>query len=259
MKTTTLFVLLFALDPARAGEFELGLVERASVEPYRKANGIPWDLSREFNLERQAALGGGLRDNSGGTGLTWKFLWGKISQSAEKGTFFQKYQSSDVSLSGDYELVYIKNLTSQGDLIDGNTLALFALPVGTVAYTDVLNARRTIQEYDYGTKPTAAEIAELKAEADRRNKLLRQAVVAESSERAAKIETARIEREDRVLKYHQDLEAKGDAYGEFCMGKRYATGDGVATNLAKAREMFIKAAAQGHDAAAAELSKLSPK
>jgi TPR repeat protein len=49
----------------------------------------------------------------------------------------------------------------------------------------------------------------------------------------------------------------GEARGQFCMGKRYLTGGGVKKDIAKARDMFQKAAAQGHPDAAAELKKLN--
>ena len=62
---------------------------------------------------------------------------------------------------------------------------------------------------------------------------------------------------DPVLKLQQDASARGDPDGQFRMGQRYLTGDGVERNVARAREMFEKAAAQGETQAVAALSKLT--
>jgi localization factor PodJL len=62
--------------------------------------------------------------------------------------------------------------------------------------------------------------------------------------------------DDAALKYDLDLAAKGDAYGQLRMGERYRDGDGVAKDLAKARQMFSLAADQGNSDAATDLAKL---
>lgn len=64
------------------------------------------------------------------------------------------------------------------------------------------------------------------------------------------------EADANALRYNRELAAKGDAYGQFRMGQRYLKGDGVERDVTKAREMFQKAAAQGHSGASAELAKL---
>jgi len=60
----------------------------------------------------------------------------------------------------------------------------------------------------------------------------------------------------RILKSHQDLADKGDAYGELRMGQRYRDGDGVPKDLVKAREWLQKAADQGQPDAAKALALL---
>jgi TPR repeat protein len=60
----------------------------------------------------------------------------------------------------------------------------------------------------------------------------------------------------RVLAFQQDLADKGDAYGQYKMGLRYAHGDGVDKDLPKARDLLAKAADQGNRDAADELAKL---
>jgi hypothetical protein len=51
------------------------------------------------------------------------------------------------------------------------------------------------------------------------------------------------------LKYDQKLADAGDPFGELRMGQRYRDGDGVGRDLAKAKALFAKAAAQGDPAA----------
>ncbi|MDB6022292.1 MAG: hypothetical protein JWQ04_2149, partial [Pedosphaera sp.] len=62
--------------------------------------------------------------------------------------------------------------------------------------------------------------------------------------------------DSKVLAFHKELAEKGDAYGEYKMGVRYLNGDGVDKDLAKARDLLGKAAAQGNKDAATELAKL---
>jgi TPR repeat protein len=59
---------------------------------------------------------------------------------------------------------------------------------------------------------------------------------------------------DKLLKYDMGAAEKGNASSQFRMGKRYLSGDGVTKDEEKAKIYFLKAAAQGHDAAAEELS-----
>jgi TPR repeat protein len=61
---------------------------------------------------------------------------------------------------------------------------------------------------------------------------------------------------DKALRYNIDLALKGDDYGEYRMGQRCRDGEDVPKDLKKAREWFIKAAAQGNKAAIKELAHL---
>lgn len=60
----------------------------------------------------------------------------------------------------------------------------------------------------------------------------------------------------KVLQHHQELAARGDAYGQWQMGHRYAVGDGVEKDLLRARSLLAMAANQGQVEAKAELDKL---
>ena len=62
----------------------------------------------------------------------------------------------------------------------------------------------------------------------------------------------------KALKFNQDQAAKGEAYGQFRMGERYLTGDGVEKDLIKARVYISKAAEQGMTSAVELLKNLPP-
>jgi hypothetical protein len=62
----------------------------------------------------------------------------------------------------------------------------------------------------------------------------------------------------RVLKWQQELADKGDPFGEYMMGSRYRDGNGVPSDLDKAREFLKKSADQGYADAVAALAKLPP-
>jgi hypothetical protein len=67
---------------------------------------------------------------------------------------------------------------------------------------------------------------------------------------------ANAEKEAVKLKFDQEQADKGKDLYQYRMGLRYLNGNGVTNDVAKAREYFIKAAAQGNEDATAELRKL---
>lgn len=71
-----------------------------------------------------------------------------------------------------------------------------------------------------------------------------------------KKEAARQAALGRALKANEDAAAAGDAYGLLRMGERYRDGDGVQTNLDKARNYLNRAAAAGDLTASNELVAL---
>lgn len=63
----------------------------------------------------------------------------------------------------------------------------------------------------------------------------------------------------KTLEFHRNLCAQGDAYGQFKMGIRYLTGDGVEKDENKARDLLAKSSAQGFKDATIALAKLHAK
>ena len=115
---------------------------------------------------------------------------------------------------------------------------LCAKPAGTYTYTTVAGASRTIWKLDYGhiyvppppAPPTPEQIA---AEQKKRKQT-----------------------EASTIKWLQDQADQGEAYAQRRLGERYMKGDGVETNLVKAKELLTKAAAQGDQDATDMLTKL---
>jgi hypothetical protein len=65
--------------------------------------------------------------------------------------------------------------------------------------------------------------------------------------------------QNAILKLDQEKAAEGSALYQYRLGRRYLTGNGVEKDVAKARELFEQAAAQGNTDAGAELEKLPPR
>ena len=134
---------------------------------------------------------------------------------------------------------------AEGDWIGDDTKTRtfhLAKEAGTYTYSTVLGGSRTIRKLEYGTPyttpppppPTPEQIVEIKAKAA-------------AGKKAS---------EQKVLKYNQELAAKGDPYGLLRMGELYRDGEGVPKDLGKARDYFTKAVAAGSPSAADELSRL---
>lgn len=118
------------------------------------------------------------------------------------------YQTRDIFIWG------YTNRVAQGDELSGDVAKLCTKQV----YREMIGSRelRSMPMPYYGTPwtapiPTQEEIAAAKAKVDAQAK-------------AAK-----------ALKFNQDQADKGDAYGQYRMGQRYLTGDGVAKDLPTAR------------------------
>jgi TPR repeat protein len=73
-----------------------------------------------------------------------------------------------------------------------------------------------------------------------------------------KAEVAKQSANERILAANEAAAAQGDPYGLLRMGERYRDGDGVETNLDKARDYFTRAAAAGDLTASNELVALPP-
>lgn len=239
-------------------EFKIKRIGDACEVRYRCLQGVAYDLYPRFIWDEQCAAGA-IPSFSEMPCSEWVLLWGKILQVLDRGILLESYQLDDVYREREPDLIFIKNITEHWTLVDGDFLTCFAVKAGTISYKNALGVERTVRAYDYGTKPTSSQIAELDLAAKKKGEAFDKAMSSQASAARAVVEAKKASASAKVLKFHQDLAAKGDAYGEYQMGLRFLNGDGVGKDLGKAREMFIKAAAQGHQSAKDQLLKLPSK
>ncbi len=134
------------------------------------------------------------------------------------------------------DIFFVANFPYPSDARQGYE-QMMAFPNGYFSHTNSIGQVLTIPSIDYGTPCTKTwSQAEITASKQK----------AESDKRAAK---------DRFLKSNQDSAARGEPLGFMRMGVRYRDGDGVETNLLKAKTYFQKAADAGLQEAIDELSK----
>jgi TPR repeat protein len=136
------------------------------------------------------------------------------------------------------DIFYVANFPYPADARQGYE-QMMAFPNGYFSHTNSIGQVLTIPSIDYGTPCTKTwSQAEISASKQK----------AESDKRAIK---------ERLLKSNQDSAGRGEPLGLMRMGVRYRDGDGVETNLLKAKTYFQKAADAGLQEAADELSKLN--
>ncbi|HMP82775.1 MAG TPA: hypothetical protein PKA41_08755 [Verrucomicrobiota bacterium] len=70
-----------------------------------------------------------------------------------------------------------------------------------------------------------------------------------AKQRQSEITARKQETQSKVLAWHQELAARGDAYGQLRMGERYLTGEDVEIDVIKAVEFLRASAAQGNTTA----------
>jgi hypothetical protein len=141
-----------------------------------------------------------------------------------------------------------------GNYAVGNTMTITAEKIGTIQAVneDGTPAAGAVfelwEKYDDTAEQQEIERSHQKFEAEKRADLIKKQEAAIARKKT--VETI-------ALKSNQAAADKGDAYVLLRMGERYRDGDGVETNLAKAKEYLQKAADAGSQTAKDELSKLN--
>jgi TPR repeat protein len=124
----------------------------------------------------------------------------------------------------------------------------------------VLGANKRVRAYDYGTKPTAQEIAPVReiwekeeaariASEERTRKAAEQAKREAIETRQKQIEAARSATTARVVAYQHQQASNGSPSFQIELGKRFMRGDGVETNVALARHWLKSACTNGESEA----------
>ena len=146
----------------------------------------------------------------------WVRFEGKVVEVQPNGIrlqgYYDGYGSDEDTV--DFFVAHFPYNAAEGDWV-GTHLFYLAKEAGTYTYTTVFGGSRTIRKLEYEIPytppppppPTPEQIAAAKAKA-----------VADKKAN-----------EEKVLKYNQELAAKGDPYGLLRMGERYRDGDGVPT------------------------------
>lgn len=144
-----------------------------------------------------------------------------------------------LNFNGEFFVAGFAGDVAQGDPLDSFTV-WHALPGGVYKYNTVSGGTRTLHQLIYGT-PCAAP-----------QKSPEQILAAQKNLARKKTEGAAA-----ALKANLSQCAAGDAYGQLRMAERYRDGDGVATNLSRARVLFEMSADQDNPTAVRELAQLT--
>jgi hypothetical protein len=147
------------------------------------------------------------------------------------------------NFNGEFFVAGFAGNVAQDDPLDGRTV-WHALPGGVYKYNTVSGGTRTLHQLIYGTPCAAPQKSPEQIWAE---------------ELAAQKNLARKKTEGAAAALKANLSqcAAGDAYGQLRMAERYRDGDGVATNLSRARALFEMSADQDNPTAVRELAQLT--
>jgi len=234
--------------------------ELLTRDPYRKVGDVSYDLTDRFqwdvvNLTNYEAIP---------PRQEWKEFRGNVIQITPDGILFSK------EIADDRETVFIKNFPKHIPLVDGEQLAVYAMPSGRYSYISTLGANKTVYAYDYGTIPNDDEIKRLKAEAAERLKQAQEAVEKAKEEQQREIanrqaqvaktkEAQRATVRQNVLKHYQSQADTGDGFAQFRLGEIYFRGEYGETNFVLAQKWLTIAVTNGHPEATNLLNKLSQR
>jgi hypothetical protein len=255
-KRFAIFVLVFscACFSVLAGTIN----ELLTRDPYRKIDDVSYDLTGRFqwdvvNLTNYEAIP---------PHQEWKEFRGNVIQITSDGILFSK------EIADERETVFIKNFPKNIPLVDGEQLAVYAMPSGRYSYISTLGANKTIYAYDYGTIPSEDETKKLKAEAAERLKQAQEAAEKAKEEQQREIANRRAEVakakeaqraavQQKVLKHYQSQAGTGDGFAQFRLGEIYFHGECGETNFMLAQKWFGIAATNGYPEATNLLNKLN--
>jgi hypothetical protein len=181
-------------------------------------------------------------------GSEWAVFGGRVVGVSPDGVFIDgTYYTGGMSRTfvGRYFVANFPYVVAEGEVLSSD-LKYSAKLAGTRNWTNAYGAWWTFRSLDYGKVWTPVKTANASSPQQKEAASAASAVATKKkSELAA-----------RTLKWHQELAAKGDALGQYEMGKRYLRGDGVEKDPAQAKALFEKSAAQGNTLAVDALERL---
>jgi len=171
---------------------------------------------------------------------TWLAVSGRVVQVHPKEGLRVDGYIEGAAQPSDFFVVNLPVSAAEGEWLPPKGVVLLVKDAGTYTYSTAAGSTRTIRKYDYGLpcdapQKSASEIAQEKRIEDRK----------------------KIEMKAAVLKFNQDQAAAGDPDGQLRMAERYRDGDGVETNLFRAKALFELSADQKDEAAIRELAALT--
>lgn len=170
---------------------------------------------------------------------TWLALSGRVLQVHPGEGLRVDGGINGAGLDTDFFVVHLPVSAAEGDLLPPKGVALLVKEAGTYTYSTSAGSTRTIRKFDYGIpcpRPTLSP-AQLAAY---------QATI------LARVKAAK----EKVLANDQAAAARDDADGLERMAERYRDGNGVETNLIKARMYFMRADVGGSLTASNKLAQL---
>lgn len=165
------------------------------------------------------------------------------------------------------DVCFVRNYPGLSSLADGDQVDDFGIPDGIYRYTAASGAGRSVPQFEYGRPmdrvrdhfeteekylPDGPQIVKYVSPEEQlaAQKKIEDDLKSAQAKKKAKADEA-------ALKFTMEQADNGSPYYQFKLGVRYASGDGVDKDEAKARDYLSKSAAQGNKDAEAELAKLS--
>ena len=250
-------------------------LELAALDHYRKVEGVAYDLSPRIRWNFLGWTNGIVAAEK--PSPDWQFQVGKVFQISHDGILFKQYKSPDITMEGDYKLVFIRNFPKSYGVVDDSTFCFYALPSTPYSYTSTQGATKTVAAYDYGTTPSKDEIAKLKvedaarlkAEQDERDRQWQIALqnkqdrIEEARQLQLQQEKLKKQRQEdtkrKIFQFYQSQATNGDAYTQFRLGGFYLHGEGVETNVTLARLWLSTALTNGYPQATNLLNEIESK
>lgn len=235
----------------------------AARDPYRMVGDKVYDLSARFRWNDQV-IKHGFHLTPERPLPEWDFVFGKVQQMTANGLLLRMYGQYDYQMSGDDELVFVKNVPENTTVVDGDPFALYAMPDGRYQYVTTLGATKTVRAYDYGTKPSDRVIAELQVvdrvkQASEKEQLDRQAQEAKRQSQQAAEASNRKARdfEEANFKLRLERAAKGEGESQMRVADYYLDGIGTERDELAARRWLQAAVTNGIPRAAKLLGTLN--
>jgi len=171
---------------------------------------------------------------------TWLAFSGKVLELNLKGGVHIEGRIEGATEDSDFVITNFPYQVADRDVLPTPGYVYLVKDAGYFTYRTQSGNTRTIHKYDYGTPYTPPPLTPEQMAAHK-----------------AEVETKKEIAAAKALESDQAAAARDDTYGLLRMAERYRNGEGVETNLVKARVYFMRAAEAGSTTASNALIKLN--